>query len=125
MHGTDYPTASREALLFELTQIPTAAGHEDRVIAFVDAWIAARADRVHAERDDVGNILVWQKRRPSGTAPLLFTAHLDHPAFVVTGEASDGTVALEVRGGVNDPYFEGAAIELIGPAMSRARATIT
>ncbi|MFM8818190.1 MAG: hypothetical protein ACKOHI_10040, partial [Phycisphaerales bacterium] len=70
-------------------------------------------------------ILVWQKRRPSGTAPLLFTAHLDHPAFVVTGVASDGAVALEFRGGVNDPYFEGAAIELIGPAMSRARATIT
>ncbi|MFM8643161.1 MAG: hypothetical protein ACKOEP_10070, partial [Phycisphaerales bacterium] len=125
MHGTDSPTASREALLFELTQIPTAAGHEDRVVAFVDAWIAARADRVHAERDDVGNTLVWQKRRPSVTAPLLFTAHLDHPAFVVNGVASDGTVALEFRGGVNDPYFEGAAIELIGPAMSRARATIT
>jgi hypothetical protein len=28
--------AAREALLLELTQIPTAAGHEDRVIAFVD-----------------------------------------------------------------------------------------
>jgi endoglucanase len=125
MHGTDSLKASREALLFELTQIPTAAGHEDRVIAFVDAWIATRADRLHAVRDDVGNILVWQKRRPAGTVPLLFTAHLDHPAFVVTGVASDGTVALEFRGGVNDPYFEGAEIELIGPAMSCARATIT
>jgi endoglucanase len=125
MHANDSMKASREALLFELTQIPTATGHEDRVIAFVDAWIAARADRLHVERDDVGNVLIWQKRRLAGTVPILFTAHLDHPAFVVTGVDSDGTVALEFRGGVNDPYFEGAAIELVGPGTSRARATIT
>jgi endoglucanase len=116
--------AAREELLAELTQIPTAAGVEDRVIAFVDAWIGARTDRVHAERDDAGNILVWQRRRPAGIAPILFTAHLDHPAFVVTGVASDGTVALEFRGGVNDPYFEGAALEFIGPGDARAHATI-
>jgi endoglucanase len=125
MHATDASTASRESLLLALTQIPTAAGHEDRVIAFVDAWLATRADRVHAERDDVGNILVWQARRPAGIAPLLFTAHLDHPAFVVTGVAGDGTIALEFRGGVNDPYFEGAELELVGPGDARAHATIT
>jgi endoglucanase len=124
MTADDTRQAAREALLAELTQIPTAAGVEDRVIAFVDAWIGARTDRVHAERDDAGNVLVWQRRRPAGIAPILFTAHLDHPAFVVTGVASDGTVALEFRGGVNDPYFEGAALEFIGPGDARAHATI-
>lgn len=120
MTADDTRKAAREALLAELTQIPTAAGLEDRVIAFVDAWIAARTDRVLAERDDAGNILLWQRRRPAGVAPILFTAHLDHPAFVVTGTASDGTLALEFRGGVNDPYFKGAALEVFDRETNRS-----
>jgi endoglucanase len=115
--------AAREALLLELTQIPTAAGHEDRVIAFVDRWVAGRADRVESIRDDVGNTIIRQ-RRGGSARPVLVTAHLDHPAFVVTGRAGDGVIALEFRGGVNDPYFVGSAIELVGPGDHRARAVI-
>ena len=112
----------REALLLELTQVPTAAGHEDRVMAFIDAWLGRFAGRVTVARDDVGNYLVTQ-RRHDGTRPLLLaTAHLDHPAFVVTKVDADGTLHLEFRGGVNDPYFVGAALELVGPGEARAEA---
>jgi endoglucanase len=115
--------AAREAVLLELTQLPTAAGMEGRVMAWIDRWLAARADRLAVARDDVGNYLVT-RRDHDGRAPLmLVTAHLDHPAFVVT--ATEGrTLRAEFRGGVNDPYFVGAEIEVIGEGDARAAATI-
>ena len=115
--------AAREAVLLELTQLPTAAGMEGRVMAWIDRWLAARADRLAVARDDVGNYLVT-RRDHDGRAPLmLVTAHLDHPAFVVTA-AEGRTLRAEFRGGVNDPYFVGAEIEVVGEGDARAAATI-
>jgi len=45
--------------------------------------------------------------------PLLITAHLDHPAFVVDGMVGDAAVRLAFRGGVLDPYFRDAPIDII------------
>ncbi|RLS21732.1 MAG: hypothetical protein DWH71_04035, partial [Planctomycetota bacterium] len=115
--------AAREALLLEVTQIPTAAGHETAVMAFIDRWLAKHANAVTIQRDDVGNYLITQ-RRHDGNAPLLIiTAHLDHPAFVVTA-VNGTTIHAAFRGGVNDPYFVGADIEVIGPGDVRAQAVI-
>ena len=115
--------AAREALLLEVTQIPTAAGHETAVMAFIDRWLAKHANAVTIQRDDVGNYLITQ-RRHNGNAPLLIiTAHLDHPAFVVTA-VNGTTIHAAFRGGVNDPYFVGADIEVIGPGDVRAQAVI-
>ena len=115
--------AAREALLLEVTQIPTAAGHETAVMAFIDRWLAKHANAVTTQRDDVGNYLITQ-RRHNGNAPLLIiTAHLDHPAFVVTA-VNGTTIHAAFRGGVNDPYFVGADIEVIGPGDVRAQAVI-
>lgn len=111
---------SREKLLLETTSLPTAAGREDRVIAAIERWVAARAKRVVLARDRFGNLTVAQhgflaacaKRR---VAPVMITAHLDHPAFVVTAvRAVRKTVELdlEFRGGVHDPYFKGAMLEV-------------
>ena len=114
---------AREALLLEVTQIPTAAGHETAVMAFIDRWLAKHANAVTTQRDDVGNYLITQ-RRHNGNAPLLIiTAHLDHPAFVVTA-VNGTTIHAAFRGGVNDPYFVGADIEVIGPGDVRAQAVI-
>ena len=115
--------AAREALLLEVTQIPTAAGHEHAVMAFIDQWLTKHANAVTTQRDDVGNYLITQ-RRHNGNAPLLIiTAHLDHPAFVVTA-VNGTTIHAAFRGGVNDPYFVGADIEVIGPGDVRAQAVI-
>jgi endoglucanase len=49
----------------------------------------------------------------------MITAHLDHPAFVVTAVREKGKgrtpvveLDLEFRGGVHDPYFKGAMLEV-------------
>jgi len=99
--------------LLELTGLPTAAGKEDRVIAWMRGWVAERRNLVIKE-DRAGNLFITQRQLKSSRAakPLLITAHLDHPAFVVCGVGSDSTIELEFRGGVHDPYFEHAAIEV-------------
>ena len=114
---------SRERFLLEITSLPTAAGREDRVIAAIEAWVAARKDRLVLSRDRFGNLTIARhdfleacaRGTKSGMKPVMITAHLDHPAFVVTAVRAKGTsveLDLEFRGGVNDPYFKGAALEV-------------
>lgn len=102
--------AEHERWLLELTGIPTAAGHEERVIEWVKAWLAERAD-LSLRRDTAGNMIIRRRGRAAGR-PVYLTAHLDHPAFVVRRVSGDREVELEFRGGVNDPYFEGKTLEI-------------
>jgi endoglucanase len=44
--------------------------------------------------------------------PLYFTAHLDHPAFVIERIVAPAAVEVSFRGGVMDEYFKDAAIVL-------------
>ncbi|MFZ9913795.1 MAG: hypothetical protein ACO3IB_00445 [Phycisphaerales bacterium] len=116
------PMAARRAheeFLLEVTSLPTAAGREDRVIEFIERWVAARAERCVLSRDRFGNLTIAQhgflEACAKGARPIMITAHLDHPAFVVTAVRVRRTTAeldLEFRGGVNDPYFKGAALEV-------------
>lgn len=99
--------------LARLTQLPTVAGHESRVIAFVRQWVAQRAGMT-LETDAGGNLVVqadpaWTSRT---SPPVMFTAHLDHPGFVVQAVVGRETVVVEFRGGVREEYFAGAPIEL-------------
>ncbi len=102
--------------LRELTALPTAAGHEDAVIAWVARWVAQRP-HLTLRRDRAGNLIITLARRrrvaspATRPAPIFITAHLDHPAFVVIESRRD-EVVLEFRGGVHDPYFEDATIEI-------------
>ncbi len=112
-----------EKLLLELTAIPTAAGHEGRVQAFLDGWLARRSKSLTWKRDRAGNLLI-RRRNPSRRAPLLITAHLDHPAFVIRS-IDDREVTLEFRGGVHDPYFKDAKIEIFDAEDGVHRARIT
>ena len=120
---TDSARKSREKLLLEVTSLPTAAGREDRVIAAIERWVAARAKRVVLARDRFGNLTIAQhgflEACAKGVKPVLITAHLDHPAFVVTAVRTKGKARktaveldLEFRGGVHDPYFKGAMLEV-------------
>jgi len=100
-------------LALTLTGIPTAAGLEDRVVAFLEGWFFARSQRVQVIQDDGGNIMVTQRGAPTQQPPLLITAHLDHPAFVVRRHLHTRTLELEFRGGVHHAYFIGAKIQVI------------
>ncbi|MFO0834874.1 MAG: hypothetical protein U0638_07875 [Phycisphaerales bacterium] len=100
--------------LLDLTQIPTAAGREFRVVAWIRAWLAARPG-LEITTDPAGNIHVAIKARLSkrdATRPVYFTAHLDHPAFVVERVIAPSVVELSFRGGVMEDYFRDAAIAL-------------
>lgn len=107
--------ARHERDLIELTNLPTAAGREGRVIAWVERW-AKRRKQVELSRDAFGNLLLKRRGASSGDSggegrPILLTAHLDHPAFVVTG-VEGKTVTAEFRGGVRDEYFVGNKVRL-------------
>ena len=96
----------------ELTALPTAAGREERVVSFVTGWCHDRPD-LTCTPDDAGNLVIERTDAPPSahTTPLYITAHMDHPAFVVTGVSDDGAALdLEFRGGVKDPYFHNAPI---------------
>lgn len=102
-------------LLHELTAIPTAAGKEHRVIAWVAHWVNRRKN-LQLRRDAHGNLLITQTASATastgGVKPVFLTAHLDHPAFVVVQVLDRRTVELEFRGGVHDDCFPGKEVEI-------------
>ena len=60
--------ARHEALALELSVIPTAAGREDRVQAFLDRWLHRRRKDLRWRRDGDGNLLIdvgetWRRAR--------------------------------------------------------------
>ncbi len=95
--------------LLALTGLPTAAGREGRVVAWVRAWAAYRP-HLTVREDRHGNLLLQRGGAAEGM-PIIFTAHMDHPAFVVTSVDGD-TVGAEFRGGVYLPFFEGTGVRL-------------
>lgn len=94
----------------ELTSLPTATGRERRVIEWIRRWAAERPD-AEIITDDAGNMMLQRPRSAArssndGTGPILYTGHLDHPAFVIDEVGSGGRVAVaRFLGGVREPYF--------------------
>jgi len=129
---TELERAAHEAWLLALTQIPTVAGREDRVEAWIERWVAERPE-LEIHRDGAGNMVVrprkpWgEGRTPEGAEhrPVWFTAHLDHPAFVVANTGEGGrSIELEFRGGVMADYFPGARVEVFTRDDRRVEGTI-
>jgi endoglucanase len=110
------------AWLKEITSIPTAAGREDRVVAWIENWVKKRPG-LRLSRDKAGNLLIRSTRKSSRRKPIFITAHLDHPAFVVAS-VDENEVELEFRGGVNDPYFENAQVEIVDGSGTAHRARV-
>ncbi|MEX0777208.1 MAG: hypothetical protein WD042_16005 [Phycisphaeraceae bacterium] len=96
--------------LLELTGTPTASGREQRVIAWVRRWVSKRK-HLAISADRFGNLTI--KRRGARSArPIYITAHMDHPAFVVSRVIGPREVEAEFRGGVADEYFAGSPVVL-------------
>ena len=98
-------------LALQITQIPTAAGREHRVVRWLTRWIEARPDLL-LETDAAGNLTVSIRGAAGSRPPVYFTAHLDHPAFVVERMIAPTTLELSFRGGVMDDYFNDARVLL-------------
>lgn len=111
------PTVSpeRRALhldwLKRVTMIPSAAGHEGRVVAWIERWLDERPD-VGVRHDRHGNIELRLSAATETDAPIYFTAHLDHPTFVVDEVLSPTTLVLGFRGGVMADYFPQARVRV-------------
>jgi len=104
--------AEHRRWLSELTSLPTAAGREERVVEWIDAWTSARPG-LRRERDEAGNItLSMTEGVRAGEAPIYLTAHLDHPAFVVEGVVGPHALQCAFRGGVMACYFKGASVRV-------------
>lgn len=99
--------------LFEVTQLPTAAGREGHVVRFIKDWVAARPELAMAT-DVSGNLTVTIKSLESAakSPSLYYTAHLDHPAFVVEKVLPGGRLLASFRGGVMADYFMDARVAL-------------
>ncbi len=124
-HEIDADTRQKHTdWLMGVTQIPTAAGREQRVIAWIDRWIAGR-DGINKRVDAHGNIELTIDKSPSTDHPIYFTAHLDHPAFVVEQIVSPTELILSFRGGVMSDYFPDAKIRVHNSEDGYTNATIS
>lgn len=118
------PRAPHHQWLAELTSIPTASGREGRVIEWITRWVGERPE-LSLTTDPAGNLLIGRREvGGTGLRPVLFTAHLDHPAFVVERVIGPGTLQLSFRGGVMDAYFRGARIAVHSRRGGRHTGTI-
>lgn len=125
MHEISDESRSRHLRwLLTLTQIPTAAGRESRVVRWLERWVADRPDLALAT-DASGNMVVRFADEPVTPSPLYLTAHLDHPAFVLERAVSPSVVELAFRGGVMDDYFEDALVALYDGDDARYRGRLT
>ncbi|MCA9303034.1 MAG: hypothetical protein KC996_02820 [Phycisphaerales bacterium] len=97
--------------LLALTAIPTAAGHEGRVVRWIEHWLDNRSGFV-TQTDPHGNIEIRIAGCAESDHPIYFTAHLDHPAFVVEEVCSETELILSFRGGVMSDYFPDAIIRV-------------
>jgi endoglucanase len=102
--------STTERWLAALTNLPTASGREDSVVAWVRAWAQRRPD-LKVSVDTGGNLLITQKGRRA-LPVVIAVAHMDHPAFVVTAVAGREAVC-EFRGGVRPEYFDGARVMFV------------
>lgn len=102
--------ANHEKYLLGLTGLPTASGREDHVVAYVQQW-ARRRKGVRVERDRYGNLLL-KRAEARSRRPIIITAHMDHPAFVVVKQVGPRRVLADFRGGVQAAYFADARVML-------------
>lgn len=98
----------RHKWLVDLTHMPTTSGREHRVVEWVERW-AARRPEITVKKDRAGNLLLTLEGRKH-REPVIATAHMDHPGFVI--ESLDRrTLHARFMGGVMAGYFPGAAVE--------------
>jgi endoglucanase len=114
MHITADQQSTHLRWLHEVTPLPTAAGREGAVIRWVTRWLAERPD-LACTTDRAGNLHIaftHPAKDPVPGPPVYFTAHMDHPAFVVERVVAPSVLQLSFRGGVMDEYFTDAPVVL-------------
>ncbi len=110
--------------LLDLTQVPTVAGREGRVVRWIERWAAARPG-VTLTPDGVGNLTLTRAGLKPGLPILYFTAHMDHPAFVVERVVAPGVMQVAFRGGVMGDYFKSGRVRIFTAEDHTVTGTLT
>lgn len=97
-------------ILHEVLSLPTAPFAEHNVMAYVQAFCAARP-ALKLTCDPSGNLLIHVHRGGARVSrPVCLTAHMDHPGFVADRMIQPQRLRAYWRGGVPIEYFEGAKV---------------
>lgn len=88
-------------LLRAVLSQPTAPFHEDAVRGEIIMQLA-QLSRVTVEQDDFGNVIACY-RGCSGHAEYAFSAHMDHPAYVMKATADTGNTGFNAGSSVLSP----------------------
>ncbi|TWT44311.1 exoaminopeptidase [Phycisphaerae bacterium RAS1] len=96
-------------VLREVLALPTAAFVEKAVYAYVERF-CRKLGGVEIAYDRHGNLLAHYRHRPGPAAPLVFTAHTDHPGFCALNMDDARTLRAAFRGWVEPEYFVGTGV---------------
>ncbi len=107
----------RLRLLQDVLSCPTSPFCERAVIEYVRSWASRRG--VAFSQDQAGNVVLsagdaGRGNRKSAAPRWVFTAHMDHPGFVVR-RSRGRNVWATFRGGVAKTYFPGSRVRLMTP----------
>jgi putative aminopeptidase len=100
------------SVLNELTSIDAPSGHEDAMIARLDAGFRAAGLRVQV--DPLGNVVAPVRRPRPGYPHVLVFAHMDEVGFVVRKIEPDGFLRLQRIGGIPEKCMAGQCVEFLG-----------
>ena len=87
---------------------PTASFREEAIVAVVKDW--CKAGGFTCLEDKSGNLTIKYRRgRKKKGQEWVFTAHMDHPSFVVRRRRGK-TLWADFRGGIHQDYFSGGPV---------------
>ncbi len=95
-------------ILEEVTSLSTAPFHEGAVIDYIEDFAAKRG--IPHRRDPYGNVVLALEQMSRARTPLVFSAHMDHPGFEITGRRKD-LYRARWMGRVPPDYFPDAEVE--------------
>lgn len=115
---TALPAPARQ-ILRSILNCPTAPFRQQHVSAYIRQFCADR--KIPVTADAMGNLIaVYGRGRPDTC--LAFCAHMDHPGFIITADASGKTARAVFYGGVEDRYFKNTRVRIFtesGPVHAR------
>jgi putative aminopeptidase FrvX len=91
----------------ELLPLPTAPFRENAVREHISAFCEERAIRV--SRDRMGNLVATYGGGYANPV-LAFSAHMDHPGFIVEADSRRKRTTARFYGGVEEGYFKGTGV---------------
>ncbi len=100
---------ARKRLIKEVCSIPTAPFREHSVGEFVKSFCRQR--NIQFTEDRFGNIIACYGN--GNKNPIFgFSAHMDHPGFIVESDSDRGQTSALFYGGVDDSFFKSSSVRI-------------